>query len=293
VGDITMSGTANAGRRLHALAGRLVDARTLQEIVEPTLADLQYELLLAGGRVGRLRVLVSGYAAFWKVVTLQVLTGRSPMDMRRIARMTMVALLALAAYVLALQVMPFTLMAFRSRALSTWTVYVAVRGLVSLMPFAVFVAVLSGARGASTSEGSRQLGAYVMVTAAAFLAARAISLWALPAAARAVPGVLFLADWPVAVVLSWITTAVGCAAFASLALALAPHVRRTVLFALAVVLIPPLFVLSQNALMFNATRPGPYSLTVSLLLNLLSYVPILGLAALMAVVRRRNGQVPA
>lgn len=58
------------GRTLHRLAAQLCSAKTLERVVEPAIADLQKEYAGVGRASRRVWVLLAGYAAILKVITL-------------------------------------------------------------------------------------------------------------------------------------------------------------------------------------------------------------------------------
>ena len=53
------------GRLLHRVAAKVLPADSCERILDPQIADLQYEFMRADGRLARVVVLVRGYAAFW------------------------------------------------------------------------------------------------------------------------------------------------------------------------------------------------------------------------------------
>lgn len=60
------------GQKLHRLAARICSANTIEQVVEPAIADLQREYADGADRspTRRLWALVSGYIALWKVIAL-------------------------------------------------------------------------------------------------------------------------------------------------------------------------------------------------------------------------------
>ncbi len=56
------------GRRLHVLAARVCSEKTMKQLIDPVLADLQVEHASAIGMRGRWLALLSGYVAFVKVM---------------------------------------------------------------------------------------------------------------------------------------------------------------------------------------------------------------------------------
>ncbi len=66
------------GARLLAVAARILDERTLQALIEPTIADLQHEAGQAPGRHARVAALARGYLAFARVFVV-ALSWRVPM----------------------------------------------------------------------------------------------------------------------------------------------------------------------------------------------------------------------
>ena len=69
------------GDRLRALAGRILNRRTMERVVDPLLADLQLEYAEAirRGRVWKSRwVLVAGHIAFLKTIALCSAQGVMP-----------------------------------------------------------------------------------------------------------------------------------------------------------------------------------------------------------------------
>jgi hypothetical protein len=293
-----MSAPSNVGSRLYALAQHVVDEQTLRQVIEPTLADLQHELHHAsGGRLARTRALLSGYVAFWKVLFLQFLAVRPPMDVRIIVRMAGIAVLALFGYVLALRVLPFALLSiFPPTSRSAWEYYVAVQGLVSMMPFAVFAAVLWSARGPSLQERPNRIRACALLTMAASLAACAVTMWALPPLVSALDqarhGTTVQAPWGVAI-LSWIRSAAECVAFAMLGVGLAPYARRIAVFVLALALIPFLSVFLGNALAVYAGRFWHRSPAALALVVLMPYVLVFCSGLWMIAWRRHVRQASA
>ena len=61
------------GRTLHRLATTLCSPAFCERVVEPLLADFQFEWLFAKGRWYRALALVSGYAAFWRAFSAHTL----------------------------------------------------------------------------------------------------------------------------------------------------------------------------------------------------------------------------
>jgi len=294
VGDRPMTNPSTPGTRLYAVAQRLFDAQTLSQVVEPTLADLQHELALLGDQPSaRARVLMRGYSAFGKVVFLQLIAGRWSMDLRFVVRMGAVAAVALIGYVLALRVLPVALVGFsQAESHSAWTLYAAVQGLASLMPFAIFAAVLWGARGSAPHDGRRRWPAYALLIAAASVVAGSVSLAALPPLVPAVdhaPREATVSAMAMALI-AVVRAAAGCATCALLAIALAPYARRVAAFASAVVLIP-IFLLLANALTaIFASRSGLQSPGVMTLLTLMPSVLVFGVALMMVATRRQHDQ---
>ena len=63
------------GRRLHNWASRLCSARTMEQVIDPVIADLQHEHDQAKATRQTLRtsiVLLRGYCAFWTVLTVHI-----------------------------------------------------------------------------------------------------------------------------------------------------------------------------------------------------------------------------
>lgn len=63
------------GRRLRGWARRVCSDATMEQLIDPVLADLQYEAAEAcrmRGRARRLWILAAGYLAFWRVVALHL-----------------------------------------------------------------------------------------------------------------------------------------------------------------------------------------------------------------------------
>jgi len=219
------------------------------------------------------------------------------MDLRLVVRMAGIAVCALMGYVLALRVLPSAMMSIFSPAIrSPWILYAAVQGIASMMPFAVFTAVLWSARGSSPQDHRKRLRSYALLTAAASLVAGAVTVWAVPPLISAFEHAWHLttvgAAWP-AMIFASITTGAACITFALLGVALAPYVRRTVQFVLAVVLIPFCLLLANTLTALYAVRNGLRSPMGVLLPTLALHVLILCLALAMIASRRRVGGAPA
>ena len=269
------------GDQLYALAVRVVDAATLRHVIEPTLADLQHELRDVKSGPRRLWTTWRGYAAFWQVLCLELLWGKPPMDKRVMLRLVAGTALALGAYVLVLRLLPLVLYLSASMRKS-WLPYLAVEGLASMMPFAVFASVLWWAR-AGAVRGQR-LKIALIVGVSAGLVATAIGIWAVPplqASISTSPALSWGARLLGAAVRGvWAQTA--ATAFALLGFALAPHARRRVLLSLFLVVVPLMFVIVQGAISVMTSRFGGPSLIWDMLLaRLMPYIFVLGLSGWM------------
>jgi hypothetical protein len=99
------------GSRLHELAELLLDASALRAVVEPTIADLQYEAALASAsRWTRTLVVCRGHVALAKAVGVSLLLGRLPM--RTATRIAIVAATSLAGLLAMAEYLPLPLFLF-------------------------------------------------------------------------------------------------------------------------------------------------------------------------------------
>ena len=75
------------GRMLHRLAAHICSAKTLERVVEPAIADLQNEFLAVDQMnvFRRVTVLVGGYVAILKVITMCALSVSVATDDDRLA----------------------------------------------------------------------------------------------------------------------------------------------------------------------------------------------------------------
>ncbi len=268
------------GGRLHAAARRVLDARAVLQVIEPTLADLQHELRGEKRFLRRLWIRWRGYAAFWQVLCLDLIWERSSMDRHVMLRLIAGTTLALACYVIVLRLLPAVLF-FTPTLRSSWMPYLVVEGLASVMPFAVFAFVLWWAR--SGAFGEQRVKTALFIGVIAGLVATSIGMWAVPPSLRTVstsPEFSWAARLGLATI-QWVWASIAVTAFALLGFAIAPYSRRRILLCLLWVGVPLVFVIVQSVISVATAQLMVRSLTWVMLARFVPCLVVLGLSGWM------------
>ena len=168
------------GRALHRLAAGICCAKTLEHVVEPAIADLQREYAIAPGRMHRVRVLMTGYAAIIKVVGICALRLSEPTaeDRHALGRILMWSVGGVVATTTLLLVPPLL---SRGQSFTSWLA--AVTLIPQAVPVGIPIGVVFGiALGLSTRPNMNIAKATLLGALAASALSLAILVWAMPAA---------------------------------------------------------------------------------------------------------------
>jgi hypothetical protein len=180
-----------AGWRLRALAARWCDETTMARVVDPAIADLQFELDEASARrsaLEYLRVWFAGQTGFWKVLAWQLITGHAGAGRRAVeqtsplVRLALVTALAVAFATMAFDGLVFVRLSQLLGARQPITVAVgfAIRALPLSIPVALMTVIL-WSRGRSKGYGLRSV---LTVAAVASIVSFVVQAWIGPLAGQ-------------------------------------------------------------------------------------------------------------
>jgi hypothetical protein len=179
------------GTRLRSWAGYVCSPATMERLIDPVLADLQYEhegACATGQPRHRRWIRINGYLAFWRVLLLHVpiaytrqtvrkLAGADDWSVGRALGAAAVTMLIMTGLLIAV---PLQNLAERDMA-STWpAILVLPQALPLSLPFSILVGVLSGLRGRTVTNRARR--AVMVVGLAGSLGSLGMIIWVMPAA---------------------------------------------------------------------------------------------------------------
>jgi hypothetical protein len=178
------------GHRLRALAARICAARTLESLIDPLIADLQFEhqRAVADGRLWRARWRqIAGYIAFWRMLALCAMRAATAgtrawaaAESDGIGRTLGWSAAIIAALTLVLALMPIAAVLRRAdvhpRGLSL--LYLVPQAMPIALSFGLPLGILVGLRGRSSSERTRWSVVALAVIGAA--ASFVVCAWVLP-----------------------------------------------------------------------------------------------------------------
>jgi hypothetical protein len=182
------------GTRLRSWAGLVCSPATMARLIDPLIADLQYEhegVSSTGQPRHRRWILMKGYLAFWKVLLLHVPIVCTRRTVRKLAGADDWAVgRALGAAAVTLLIVTGLLIAVPVQNLverdmgSTWPVVLLLpQSLPLSLPFSILVGVLSGLRGRTVTNRARR--AVLLIGLAASLGSLGMIIWGMPAAHHA------------------------------------------------------------------------------------------------------------
>ena len=182
------------GTRLRAWARHLCSPATMERLIDPLIADLQYEhdgACSTGQPRHRCWILMTGYLAFWRVLLLHVPIVCTRRTVRKLAGADDWAVChALGAAAVTLLIVTGLLIAVPVRNLaerdmgSTWPVVLLLpQSLPLSLPFSILVGVLSGLRGRTVTNRARR--AVIVMGLAGSLGSFGMIIWGMPAAHHA------------------------------------------------------------------------------------------------------------
>jgi len=182
------------GRRLHRWAGRLCSARTMEQLIDPMIADLQHEHERAKATGQLLRtgiVLLRGYSVFWKVFAVHVparwlqhtISEFRASHVEWLRRAVVPAAIAMAISNASLIVEPARGID-RFGIVGTWLVILLLpQSIPFSIPLSIFTGTVWGLRGRSATRQIRRL--VVIVGLAGTLLSASTMVWVVPVANQA------------------------------------------------------------------------------------------------------------
>ena len=178
------------GRTLHRLATRICTRKTLEQIVEPAIADLQkdYSRVIAGQSFLRVGILLRGYWSLLKVLVMCALSIHRDIEgERNVLAQTLGWSLGCVVASAALLILPP--LYHWGDALSGW--YVAMTLVPQAVPLAIPIGIVFGfAIAAPGRSASRMPGLLSLATAASLLSFVALG-WGMPAGNQAFREIAF------------------------------------------------------------------------------------------------------
>lgn len=182
------------GRRLRRWAGRLCSARTMEQLIDPVIADLQHEYEQANAAQQTLRrtaVLLRGYGAFWRVLTVDIPATwlrRSIGELRAshhdlFVRAVVPAAIAMVAANVSLVVVPAQNINQRGLVGAWLLILLLPQSIPFSIPLSLFTGIVFGLRYRPLTTRVRR--AVVVVGLAGTLLSAATIVWAVPVANQA------------------------------------------------------------------------------------------------------------